>query len=258
MIRWLLAFLIFSSQALADPGLSTFAAGSANSITVPNGLIGYWRMDAADVFGTKLIDRSILGNIGTIGAGLTTASFSAGKIRQAVSTGATTTAFVSVPGLTTALTGATNISAAVWVNPTSVVSLNYPGIIVNTNNINGFGLYLGAATAQIICGTFVSSAQDSVVGPTLTLNVWTFVSCTRNNSNITIYINGIFYATTVIAHPGAITPNVTTLIGCRPTPTCILINQDFVGQIDDVRVYNRVLSAAEVSELYTAGLSGHQ
>src|SRR5208283_5634302 len=44
VIRWLLAFLLFSTSAFADPGSNTFAAGQ-NNPPATNALVGYWSFD---------------------------------------------------------------------------------------------------------------------------------------------------------------------------------------------------------------------
>jgi gliding motility-associated-like protein len=81
------------------------------------------------------------------------------------------------------------------------------------------------------------------------LNVWYHILQTRSTDSIRLYVNGVLVASYPVTGKspqyGANVPGAT--IGCRSNLT-----QFFSGALDDIRVYNRALSAAEVQALYLA------
>lgn len=95
---------------------------------------------------------------------------------------------------------------------------------------------------------------------TITMGAWQHVAVTWNGSstasNAIIYINGAVpsYATTTNAS-GARANDAAQNIAIGNPPT--LTDRSFDGRIDDLRIYNRVLTAAEIASLYDAQISGH-
>jgi len=89
-------------------------------------------------------------------------------------------------------------------------------------------------------------------------NVWKHVFVTydgsSNVSGIKIYINGVSQTLTTQfnALSATIVNTVNLRIGGRYSGVST-VNAPFPGRIDDVRVYNRVLSTAEIADLYTMG-----
>lgn len=83
------------------------------------------------------------------------------------------------------------------------------------------------------------------VGVAFPSSVWTFVTVVQNGSTNTIYRNGVVSSTTNIDPPCPILRDENyfgkTAYG----------NPYFKGKLDDIRIYNRALSASEVSELFT-------
>lgn len=90
---------------------------------------------------------------------------------------------------------------------------------------------------------FVSSA---IVNPTTVLssNTWYFIVCTYDGVSAKVYLNNSLIATT------ALTSNLTS----NTNPFLIGKDQNsansFNGTIDDVKYYNRTLTAQEISDLY--------
>src|SRR3989344_9519590 len=80
-------------------------------------------------------------------------------------------------------------------------------------------------------------------------NRWNLVMGTYDGANMTIYVNGVQQGTQC-AFTGNITSNSDGFaIGARGVGG----SSYFTGPIDDVRIYNRALSAGEVADLYTMG-----
>jgi prepilin-type N-terminal cleavage/methylation domain-containing protein len=86
----------------------------------------------------------------------------------------------------------------------------------------------------------------SVLAPGYTFpaaNQWYFIATERTTSTITMFANGTQLPVTSAVAPGAISQ--TFSIGCKP----FSLSDSF---LDDVRFYNRVLSAAEIQAIYNA------
>lgn len=105
---------------------------------------------------------------------------------------------------------------------------------------------------QFYVGSFnrlSTTARSNVVGSTtLTNNVRYFVSITRDQSKVTLYLNGNSEGTgTAGVNPAnpLIIGHVYSLVG----------NYSFSGQIDELRVFNRALSSGEIQMLYRSNLS---
>ena len=82
--------------------------------------------------------------------------------------------------------------------------------------------------------------------------------CDEVNSNVTLYVDGSVAASTSIApHSGLLSSSRLMLIGSRPSNSTTTTNDDqFVGTIDDVAVYNYALTANQVGSQYsTAGVA---
>lgn len=79
----------------------------------------------------------------------------------------------------------------------------------------------------------------------LTLNQWNHVAVVRDLSAMKLYwyINGKLSSTTNANYSSAVASTLPAYIGHGYT-------NDYVGEIDDVRVYDRALSAAEIARVY--------
>ncbi len=79
----------------------------------------------------------------------------------------------------------------------------------------------------------------------VTANTWNYVTATYDGSQLKVYINGALSGTPVSA-TGTMTDNGVNLRVGRRQDTA----SPFSGMIDEVRVYNRSLSASEITSLY--------
>jgi hypothetical protein len=85
--------------------------------------------------------------------------------------------------------------------------------------------------------------SNSVVGPkAIEAHVWTHLAFTYDGAHMRLYVDGELVQTKTMASPPPITPGILA-IGCNP----LYPSEVFDGRIDEVRVYERALSAQEVS-----------
>ncbi len=82
---------------------------------------------------------------------------------------------------------------------------------------------------------------------TVALNTWYHLVFATDNNAIQLYVNGVLEATAPVSIPFAYVPGKGVILGgCNE----MIYNTPFLGEIDNVRFYNRVINSAEVSALY--------
>ena len=192
------------------------------------GLVGYWPLNEG--VGNSVGDFSGNKYTGTLSG---TTSWTNGKRGKALTFDGAT--FVDMGSSMAGTWPGMTISA--WVNPTSYNSWR---AIVQTANSGDRALYLQSNHLQ-----FYSACNSSGIVP---LSTWTHVVVTVDGSdNLVYYING--------ANSGgcasASSPRVIEYLHISGVSTGD--GENFISLIDDVRVYNRALSAAEVAYLYNSG-----
>ena len=95
----------------------------------------------------------------------------------------------------------------------------------------------------------VNSEVSARGGGTLPLNTWTHVASTFGGGSLKLYING------VLVNTQSLTGNVrTSTLPLRIGGNLIWTDENFAGQIDEVRVYNRSLTQAEIQANMNAAL----
>ena len=154
---------------------------------------------------------------------------------------------------TTAITINNSFSISVWVRPTDLTANTYRYIISHgtanaTNNILHIAFYNIVSTTNTLIrfGFGGNDLDTTTVASSTYLNTWTHIVATFNWSaggTRNIYVNGILSATNTSASTPTFGNNFR--IGYSALTT-----NGFIGYIDDVRVYNKVLTAADVSILY--------
>jgi hypothetical protein len=97
-----------------------------------------------------------------------------------------------------------------------------------------------SCTASVAVGTADDSAPSGG---------WYHVTCLYDNKDMEIYLNGQFQdSRTFDLNTGGTTPDKNLAIGARSYDSTITAH--FGGVIDDVRIYNRALTAEEIQQLY--------
>jgi hypothetical protein len=129
-----------------------------------------------------------------------------------------------------------------WVRPTSIGG-DWRTVILKENGSNAlaYGLYAANGANQPPAGYIRIGGDVSVVAPsTLTVNTWTHLALARGSNVLRLYRDGTQVATTTQSGTVPATSNVLTIGGNGPW------GEWFAGQIDEVRVYGRELSATEI------------
>jgi hypothetical protein len=204
----------------------------------PTGLVGAYGFE--ETSGTAVTDSSGAGNPGTItGAAARTAS---GKIGRAIDFDGVND-YVSVADaasldLTTGMTLEAWVQLDVVSSWRTTVLKEKPGGLV-------YALYANSSSArpqgEIVTGTGAGTDRLAGVGPALTAGAWTHLAVTYDNAQLRLFRNGVQVAQT--ASTGAIQASANPLrIGGNA-----IWGEYTDGRIDEVRLYNRALSAAEIT-----------
>ncbi len=221
------------------------ATSATVSFTVSNsslpGLVASYSLDEGT--GTAVNDSSTNKNNGT----LSNATWAAGYFGNALKFTGASNSLVSVndsPGLD--LT--TGLTLEAWVNPSTLANSasGWVAAVAKDNKASGandiaYALYAANGTGTppalhlLIGGTDVGLQGTSV----LALNTWTFLTGTYDGTTMRLYVNGTLVAS----------KSKTGTVGKTADPLHLGGDWDgemFAGLIDNVRVYNRALSAAEI------------
>jgi hypothetical protein len=212
-------------------------------VPAPSGLVSWWTANStvADLVGN---------NNGTLNNGVT---YATGEVGQAFSFNTTD----SVTANTTALpTGNSNRTMEMWVNVTAFG----PGetFFAGYGNFGSAGQTYHLGTDAGSHDLFFSQWGEATSGPALQAGQWYHIAVTNVGNSGTLYLNGVQVATgtLTIATP----PNTQFYIGRLPDlfaeDTGEKIKRQLDGLVDEVTVYNRALTAAEIQSIYAAGSAG--
>jgi hypothetical protein len=211
----------------------------------PNGdpsLVAYYRFDEGA--GTTVHDCSGNGNDGTILTSPSGGSWVKGHVGTAIAVDGTAGCVAIKSSTQLALTSAMTVTA--WVNVTQYVSITY--IVGKSIDATHLGWRLGTnapSTLIYLLGTNSDAGvTDSIQISNEPTSTWLHVAATFTNGNLHEYVNAT--SQTTGTGPAAIydDANAVVTIGCRADNSSY-----FIGQIDEVRLYDRALSAVEIATI---------
>ncbi len=200
------------------------------------GLVGYWPLN--DGSGTLAADATGQGNTGTLTNGPT---WTTGQIGQAITFDGTND-YVALPNL--GFSGNVPLTVSFWANANTNTAIQEP-FSFGTSYATGIEIVRNyPSVGQITCfcqsGTQATTNYPSV-------GVWHHIVGVSTGSVFSFYIDGALAASTNVA---VSVTNANYRIGASGPQSNVY---PFDGKIDDVRIYNRALSAAEVTQLYNQG-----
>jgi hypothetical protein len=199
-----------------------------------SGLVSHWKFDEGT--GTSATDSSGRGNNGTLTNGpvWTTGKNGVGALQfDGVND------YVGVP---TDPVDVHAVTVCAWIytsNPNS-----FGAILCNSRFL--FGTYVADAKIALYSNTSGSGPLLSTTNSLLT-NTWQHICVTRNAGSggaAQIYINGVLNAS---GNSGTPVTGFGLGIGASP-----FLENLWAGRLDDVRVYNRILTAAEIAWIYSS------
>ena len=194
--------------------------------------------------GTTANDASPFANTGTVNGATGTAS---GKFGRALSFDGSNDR-VDVPDANSLDLG-NAMTLEAWVKPTS--NSGWRTAVLKERGANlVYGLY--SSNGATPAGETFTGAENGLAAPSaLALNTWTHIATTYDGAALRLYVNGALAATKAITGTMPSTANPLRIGGNA------VWGEYFAGLIDEVRVYNRPLSEAELkTDMNTAVGSG--
>ena len=144
------------------------------------------------------------------------------------------------------------ITMEAWVFPTS--HANYPRIVkFGVSESNSQGTHLQLTTSDYFRFYIGDGTVKRYASKQGNLNEWTHLVGTFDGQNVILYMNGVLADSSAFSAATTISYNNSS----RYIGTFSSGSSPFIGTIDEVRVYDRALSSAEVYKLYAQGAASH-
>ncbi|NVN91051.1 MAG: IPT/TIG domain-containing protein [Desulfuromonadales bacterium] len=230
-------------------GVTTLYAQWATTIAPPSGLVSWWRGegDAGDTAG---------GLTGTPTSGIT---YAAGKVGQAFSFTGTfnnvpATAYITVPDNPGLNFGTNEFSIAVWIKTTDTAA--YQRLVTKRTYTGATAWYsLAANGGKVLFETGVNNITSTA---TVTDGLWHHIAVTRDPVGTSprryhLYIDG--------GEDAYVIDSGANLNSTAPLEIGKWFNENYYtgiysGLMDEIQLFNRALTSAEVQNIYKAGSAG--
>ena len=227
--------------------------GSQNG-KMTSGLVGLWSFNGQDVTGTIAYDRSGQGNNATL---TNSPSPDSGKVGQALNFDGIND-YVDVGDTSVVDFGSGDYAFSAWIYPRTtsgnVISKDaasvrqFVGMAVSSGDLHTVLFYTGGAVPAFVW----YNTNDTPISA----NQWHHVVVQRHGNTFESYVNGV--AHTMSKNAGSTSDLPQTMVSNTTSMTIgkrlFAGSEDlFNGNIDEMRVYDRSLSAAEIQLLYKQG-----
>ena len=241
-------------QSIYNAGSAGKCATGPSCVAAPSGLAGWWPAEgnANDIIG---------GDNGTLEGG---ATFAAGEVGQGFRLDGTNS-YVQVPDSAALKPTNVTVEAWVWLDPNLPSDNGGEQIVFKKNTLSAFfeGYSLAKQTINNggtnsdhfqFCISSQNGYQVAINSQTITQRgVWYHVAATYDGNQSILYVNGVAEASST---PGFALNYDTTPIFFGTTGTWAPYLNMFGGVLDEVSIYDRALTAAEIESIYTAGSAG--
>jgi hypothetical protein len=232
----------YQLSARARDAATNQTTATAVSVTVNNtalpGLVAAYSFSEGS--GTTLADRTGLGHTGTLSGATWTTQ---GRFGNALSFDGVND-WVTIADATD-LDFTTGLTLEAWVFPTANGGGSWRNVIIKERpGGEVYNLYANAdtnaPTIYVVRAADPAGPLDARGSTQLPLNTWTHLAVTFDNSTLRIFVNGVQVGTRAVAGP------LLTSTGALRLGGNGIWGEFFAGRIDEVRLYNRALSAAEI------------
>ncbi|MEK7813100.1 MAG: LamG-like jellyroll fold domain-containing protein, partial [Candidatus Desantisbacteria bacterium] len=204
--------------------------------------VGYWSFDDTN---NVARDYSAYGNNGTNSGATYTAN---GEIGGALSfDGVNDYVMVNSSAY---MFNSGDFSVELWANP-AVLDSSYDGLVsTDTTGDSAWKIFRDAGNNYFKAryGTTVANY------PTVSTGVWHHYGYVKSGTNLILYLDGNLVSTNACPSTHAVS-GTQLVLGSYRVQDAIDGYHIFNGLLDDVRIYNRVLSDAEVKAHYSSGLN---
>jgi glucose/arabinose dehydrogenase/chitodextrinase len=235
------------SHTITVPNAAQSYTASYSVVTAPppSGVAASWGFNEAS--GTTAADVSGNNNTATLVGGPTRV---AGKYGNALSFDQVND-YLSVPNSSSLNFSGNAATLSMWINPASISGDSVVlGKFWNANMSSPYyqyGLELGGGRPHFYVGTS-TGLSGAAMDTALALNQWTHLAVVFNGLTVQFYVNGTMVSSKSLS--ASITARGMALRMGADAST----QQFYKGLLDNVRVYNRVLSGTEVTTDMNSGL----
>lgn len=217
-----------------------------------DGLVGWWNLD--EISGTTAVDSSWKGNTGTASNTLIVSNCQTNTCRSFNGT----TSYIDA-GSATILDDIPQITVSAWIYPSTSGELGTGKIVSKRGDVAALsGWNFGMSGSSLNWSAeFSVTLATRTTSTTVTLNKWTHVVLTWDGSstaaNAKMYINTVEagYSTTT---NGSGTRSSDAAKSLTIGNLSSAAERTFDGFIDDVKIYNRIITTQEVKDLYNQGV----
>jgi glucose/arabinose dehydrogenase/PKD repeat protein len=221
------------THTVTVPATSQTITATYTSPTTPSGLVAAYSFEDGD--GTTLTDVSGHGHPGTVtGPVFSTDGHSGGALSFDGVNDYVSIADEAELDLTTGMT------LEAWVRPSALGGTWRTVLFKEQASHMTYALYANTATGSPTAQAYVGGQRDARDTATLPLNAWTHLAATYDGTTVRLFVNGTEAATAAASGPMTVSGGPLKIGGNAIWP------EWFQGLIDDVRVYDRPLSAAEI------------
>lgn len=219
--------------------------GASTNTEITNGLVGWWKLNGNGERSSGPYDASLIATSPTTNK--------AGVANMATDfNGSTSGAEVPYSSSFTPPV----LSISLWVNPDSYATPT-ASVFTSMRSTASDGFTVGYLVAST--GIYVDcagSGQRWLPGYTPPLDTWTHIIFVCNTSSVTLYTNS-----GLAGNGGATYTRASNSMAAIQTVNRMTFGMDpsvsgmykLDGSLDDIRLYNRALSASEAQQLYTRG-----
>jgi hypothetical protein len=136
------------------------------------------------------------------------------------------------------LTSAMTLEA--WVRPSALGSTWRTVLFKEQAGHMTYALYANTDTGRPTAQAYVGGERDARGATALAVGAWTHLAATYDGTTVRLFVNGVQAAAKAASGPMATSTRPLKIGGNA------VFGEWFTGLIDDVRVYNRALTAAEI------------
>ena len=229
------SFAVDAYDAAGNRSPQATVSAATSPCATPAGvrLVASYSFDAGA--GSTLVDASGNGNTGTIsGASWTSTGKTGGALSFDGSNDLVTIADSAALDATRALT------LEAWVKPTASGPRWRTVLFKEHGKGMAYSLYTSERTSRPVGQVNVDNVERNALGAPLPLNAWTHLASTYDGGTLRLYVNGTLTSTLSINGSLPASTGALRMGGNSIWP------EWFAGQLDDVRVYNRALTSAEL------------
>jgi hypothetical protein len=158
-----------------------------------------------------------------------------------------------------ALHGSTGLTMSAWIFPTQLNNGNNAnGVIskrIDSGNQSEYSLSVWTGNHVWVALNGDTDTNRFAGNAVISTNVWAQLTMVYDGTRpqaqrARVYINGSLDVTMPVPNPSLTATTSTLHVGCMPAPAS-MTQQNFIGELDEVVIWNRALSDAEIAQWYT-------